>query len=62
MKTAKLPIDKRGIRRLAYEIQDEREGYYVVIKFQADPDYPETLERQLRINDNLLRYLVVRED
>ena len=55
-------LDKKGIRRLAYEIEDEREAYYVVAKFKSEPDFPVSLERSLEINDNVLRYLVVRED
>ncbi len=55
-------LDKKGIRRLAYEIEDEREAYYVVAQFKSEPDFPVSLERSLEINDNVLRYLVVRED
>lgn len=55
-------LDKKGIRRLAYEIEDEREAYYVVAKFKSEADFPVSLERSLEINDNVLRYLVVRDD
>lgn len=55
-------LDKKGIRRLAYEIEDEREAYYVVAQFKSESDFPVSLERSLEINDNVLRYLVVRED
>lgn len=54
--------DLMGKRRLAYEIKGYTEGVYTVIQFQAGPDLIQELERQLRINDNVLRHLVVRED
>lgn len=52
-------VDVWGRRRLAYEIQDEPEGYYVLIHFASDPDYPKEIERILRISENVLRYLIV---
>jgi small subunit ribosomal protein S6 len=51
-----------GKRRLAYEIDDVREGYYVVMKFRSDPDGAKELERQMRLNENVLRALVIRAD
>lgn len=47
-----------GNRRLAYEINDLTEGYYVLVHFSAEPEFPLELERQLRINDSVIRYLV----
>jgi small subunit ribosomal protein S6 len=48
-----------GRRRLAYEIQDLREGYYVLVYFNAAPDAPREIERLLRIYDAVLRFLIV---
>ncbi len=48
-----------GRRRLAYEIQDIREGYYVLVYFNAEPDAPREIERLLRIYDSVLRFLIV---
>jgi small subunit ribosomal protein S6 len=48
-----------GRRRLAYEIQDIREGYYVLVYFNAAPDAPREIERLLRIYDAVLRFLIV---
>ncbi len=48
-----------GRRRLAYEIQDLREGYYVIVRFTAEPDAPREIERLMRIADYVLRYLIV---
>lgn len=48
-----------GRKRLAYEIDYEKEGYYYIIQFISDPSFPKELERNLRIDDKVLRYLVV---
>ncbi|NLA95862.1 MAG: 30S ribosomal protein S6 [Clostridiaceae bacterium] len=52
-------VTEWGRRRLAYEIQDLREGYYVIVHFNAEPDAPREIERLLRIADYVLRYLIV---
>ncbi|HZK41833.1 MAG TPA: 30S ribosomal protein S6 [Clostridia bacterium] len=52
-------VTEWGRRRLAYEIQDLREGYYVIVHFNAQPDAPKEIERLLRIADYVLRYLIV---
>ncbi len=49
-------------RRLAYPIANHREGYYVVLRFQSPPTYIDELERGLRLDEDVLRYLTVRED
>ncbi len=51
-----------GRRKLAYEIQDLRDGYYVIIHFHAEPDQPQNIERLLRISDFVLRYLITVSD
>ncbi len=55
-------IEKQGKRRLAYEIDDVREGYYVVMKFGGNPAQAKELERQLRLNENVMRALVINLD
>ena len=55
-------VDGWGRRRLAYEINDQKEGHYVLIEFCAEPEFPKELERVLKITDHVLRYLVVRAD
>ena len=47
-----------GKRKLAYPIEDETEGYYVIYTFQSQPDYPAELSRRLNITDGVLRSLV----
>ena len=49
-------------KRLAYEIQHMREGFYYFVQFEADSTCPAEVERHMRIMDNVLRYLVVRKD
>ncbi|MCQ2509652.1 MAG: 30S ribosomal protein S6 [Lachnospiraceae bacterium] len=55
-------VEEWGKKRLAYEIQHQREGFYYFIQFEADATCPAELERRVRIMDNVLRYLVVRKD
>lgn len=54
--------DVWGRRRLAYEINDQKEGFYVLINFSAESEFPKELERVLKITDGVLRYLVIRTD
>ena len=55
-------IDEWGKKRLAYEIQKMREGFYYFIQFDAEPTVPAEVEQDVRIMDNVLRFLVVRKD
>lgn len=54
-------IDRWGRRRLAYPIQRQTEGYYVLLEFDGQPGAAQELERILRITDGVLRHLVVRQ-
>jgi len=54
-------VDPWGKRRLAYEIDKVREGYYVVVYFEGDSALPAELERNFRIADEVMRYIVVRQ-
>ena len=49
-----------GKRRLAYAIDYKTEGWYVLVTFQAPVELPRELERNLQINESVLRYLVVK--
>ena len=49
-----------GKRRLAYAIDYKNEGWYVLVNFKAPAELPRELERNLQINENVLRYLVVK--
>lgn len=55
-------VDVWGKRRLAYEIDDMTEGYYVLINFKSEGEFPAELERIFNITDGVMRALVVRKD
>lgn len=55
-------VDEWGKKRLAYEIQKMKEGYYYFIHFESDATVPAEMEARLRIMDNVLRYLCVRQE
>lgn len=55
-------VDDWGKKRLAYEIQKMREGYYYFIQFDAEAGCPAEVESRVRIMDNVLRFLCVRQD
>lgn len=55
-------VDEWGKRRLAYPIEDFYEGYYVLMNFKAKPEFPNELERIYKITDNVLRYIIIRDD
>ncbi len=50
-------FDDWGKRRLAYPINDELDGHYVLINYSAAPDFPAEFERVLKITDGVLRFL-----
>lgn len=54
-------VDDWGKRRLAYEIDDLTEGYYVLVEFTAAPEFPAELCRQFKITDGILRYIVINQ-
>ena len=55
-------VDEWGKRRLAYEIEKMKEGYYYFIHFEADTTVPGEIEQRIRIMDNVLRYLCVKQE
>jgi small subunit ribosomal protein S6 len=54
-------VDEWGKRKLAYEINDEAEGYYVLFNFESEPAFPAEFERIANITDGVLRSLVVKQ-
>ena len=52
-------VDEWGKRKLAYEINYEGEGYYVLYNFESKPDFPAEFERIINITDGILRSAVV---
>ncbi len=55
-------VDDWGKKRLAYEIQKMKEGFYYFIQFDADSTVPAEIEQRIRIMDNVIRYLCIRKD
>ena len=55
-------VEEMGKRKLAYEIKKNKEGYYVVINFEAQPELIKELERIYRITDDVIKFIVVRKD
>ena len=55
-------VDDWGKKRLAYEIQKMKEGFYYFIQFEAESSAPAEIESRIRIMDNVLRYLVVKNE
>ena len=55
-------VEEWGKKRLAYEIQKMHEGFYYFIHFAAPSTTPAEIERNVRIMDNVLRYLVVKNE
>ena len=55
-------IDEWGKKRLAYEIQKMKEGYYYFIQFDAETTAPAEIENRVRIMENVIRYLCVKQE
>ncbi len=52
-------VDDWGKRRLAYPINDEVEGYYILVNFESQPNFPAELDRVAKITDGVLRTMVI---
>ena len=55
-------VEDGGKKRLAYEIQKMREGYYYFIQFDAETSAPAEIESRMHIMDGVIRYLCVKQD
>lgn len=55
-------VEKLGKKRLAYEIGDARDGYYVTMRFRSEPPVAKELERQLKLHEDVIRELLVALD
>ena len=55
-------VDDWGTKRLAYEIQKMKEGYYYFIQVDGNADSPAQIEANVRIMESVIRYLCVRQD
>ena len=54
-------IDEWGKRKLAYPINYETEGYYMLVNFSCEPDFPAELDRVVKITEGVLRSLTVKQ-
>lgn len=55
-------VEEMGKRKLAYEIKNNTEGYYLVFKFEANPELIAELERNYRITDDVVKFIVIKEE
>ncbi len=55
-------VEELGTKKLAYEIRKQKEGYYIVIRFEANPTLIAELERVYRITDEVMKFIVVKEE
>ena len=55
-------VEEMGKRKLAYEIKKNSEGIYVLINFEANPALIKEVEREYRITDQVIKFIVVRKD
>lgn len=55
-------LQEWGRKRMAYKIRRKQEGNYILLNFQIDSQQTKKLEQGFRLNDNLLRYLLVNKD
>ncbi|MBQ9742853.1 MAG: 30S ribosomal protein S6 [Ruminococcus sp.] len=55
-------VDEWGKRKLAYLINKESEGYYVLANFESEADFPAELDRIYKITDGVLRSIIIKKD
>ena len=55
-------VDELGKRRLAYEINKNKEGFYTVFNFEAKPELIAELERNYRIDDSVMKFITVKKE
>lgn len=55
-------VEEIGKKKLAYEVKKNKEGYYVLINFEAKPELIAELERNYRITDEVIKFIVVRKE
>lgn len=55
-------VNEMGLKKLAYEIGKNTEGYYVIFDFEAKPELIAELERNYRITDEVIKFIVVRKE
>ena len=54
-------VEKIGMKKFAYPIQDKAEGYYVLMNFESEAEFPAELDRVYKITDGVLRSLIIKK-
>jgi small subunit ribosomal protein S6 len=54
--------DIGGMKKLAYPINKKNEGYYALVEFKANEDFPKELDRRLKISDSIIRHMIINKD
>ena len=54
-------VDKWGVKKFAYPIGFKTEGFYALMNFSSAPEFPAELERRMRIDENVVRFMVVKK-
>lgn len=57
-----IAVDKKGIKKLAYEINKCKEGYFITFDFEVKSEFIVELERHYRINENIIKFMTVKHD
>lgn len=55
-------VEEVGNKKLAYEMKKNKEGFYVIFKFEANPTLITELERVYRITDEVIKFIVIKEE
>lgn len=55
-------VDEWGMRKLAYEINDHKEGYYVIMNFESQSATVDELDRVCKISDGVMRHMIIRDE
>ena len=57
-----MTVEKWGKRRLAYEIEDYKEGQYILMNFEGEGRTSQEIERVMKISEDVIRFLTVRKE
>lgn len=57
-----IEVDKKGIKKLAYEINKCKEGYYITFDFEVRSELIVELERHYRVNENIIKFITLRKE
>ncbi len=57
-----IEVNEWGKRKLAYEIDYKSEGYYVLVTFKSNAEFPAKLERSFTLNEGIMRSIVIKKE